>query len=161
MTALNTLTITVEADGGAGVVNIFNDLPYQTITYAGAVNSFRPDTIADQIVAAVPVARIEPTASGDMVRVHVPKTQSQAAIAAVIAAHDPTVKSERELRVEDVTAQQIAMKDFLAQKGQELTDGYTNWASLTAGQKDALARVVLGVVVRLLRHFVRERRLDV
>ena len=161
MTALNTLTITVEADGVDGVVNRVDDAPYQTITYAGAVNSFRSSTVAEQVFAAIPTAKVEAAAAGDMVRVHIPKTQNKAAIDAVVAAHDPAVKSSGELRAEDVTAQQTALKDFLAQKGQELTDGYTNWASLTAAQKDALARAVLGVVVRLLKHFVRERRLDV
>ena len=161
MTALNTLTITVEAHGVDGVVNVVNDVPYQTITYAGAIRSFRLSTIAEQIFAAVPAAKIETSPAGDMVRVHTPKTQNKAAIDAVIATHDPTIKSEGEVRAEEVAAQQVALKDFLAQKGQELTDGFTNWASLTAAQKDALARVVLGVVVRLLKHLVRERRLDV
>jgi len=78
--------------------------------------------------------------SGDDITLMVPDTTDLAAIGAIVAAHDPTKPT--------ATALDAADRAEIAAKLRAALDG---WATLTAAQKDALLRLCVRGVLRLVR----------
>jgi len=78
--------------------------------------------------------------SGDDIVLMMPDGVDEAAIGAIVAAHDPTKPTATAL--DDTDRAEIAAK---------LRAGLDGWATLTAAQKDALLRLCVRGVLRLAR----------
>lgn len=121
--------------------------------------------VADQIQAAVPSARPEPgedgvptvrySSDGETLYIEGPDNLDEAAITAIVAAHDQAaVKASRDTEVTNEEQILGKLEDAIA----KLEQAGAGWPDLTPAQKDAVTRLAVRAVAKLSR--LQLRRLD-
>jgi len=117
-----------------------------TYEYAGQPNGFKLEAIMDDLIAALGVVPyVEGATDGSSVRISVPDGVAQAAVDAVIAAHDPSLPSLAEIADAQARAVEAALKQTDAPSIQQ--------ALLDAKDVDTLREATLAlsdIVINLL-----------
>lgn len=119
--------------------------------------------IHDELLAAIPALRpaggqdalLLVSGDGETLKLVVPDSADRAAIDAVVAAHDPTTPSAWEQAVATADANDATLRDRLGTALANLETANTNWATLTAAQKDAALRLGIRVDAALIRLALR------
>lgn len=126
----------------------------------------RPLKLHDELVAAVPGLRLpgeDPSvpfmgfnSDGQTVTLTVADEIDEPAVAAVVAAHDPTTPGPSEVLRQQTEANEQTLRERADQAVGTLQNAWDNWGSLTNAQKDAALKLTVRVVIALARLTLRK-----